>query len=360
MATPIDQPELAHFSAHFPSEPSTRFPSQESTPLPTRPSSSLRLRLKDDSIDIEKVNLGAVNSAGQQAPLGLISFPRFKHHMMEELSLEYSWIIIMCCFFSSGIIDAISFNSWSVFVELQTGNTIFTGLSLSHQPASSSHKAWTKALISIVSFCIGSFVFCHFHRHGGVRRRAVVATSFLVQFLCVAAAAAALATTGVVSSRPAEKGEFSSGAYNGIAMEDCIDRTPLNWADLAPMSIFAFQASGQVYMSRVLGYNDLPTIALTTLYCDFMSNLQGIWNTWVRRESAKDFFFVEEKKQVRRVMATLLLFAGAAIGGFASKIEKPKGRWGCDLGGCRSQAGYTCCLVVLEEERAFDHMRRRH
>jgi uncharacterized membrane protein YoaK (UPF0700 family) len=329
MASPIPPPKEAHFDTRFSNEHSSHFLSQDATPIPTRPSSpkpSNPNGLKDEvPLDLQAVNLRAMESArSQQHPRTPNPFKQFKHHMKEEVNLEYSWIIIMCCFFSSGIIDAVSYNSWSVFVEIQIGNTIFAGLGLSHQPESGSPKGWTKALTSIAGFCIGPVVFDHFHMHGGVRRRAVMLVSFFVQFLYILTATV-LTTICTVSGRPGAKGEFSSGAWHDQAMMDCIDRTPLNWADLATVAILAFQASDQVYLSRALGYNDLPTIVLTILYCDFRSNLHGIYRAWATRQTAKDFFFVKGKKQMRRVIAIVLLFSGAVIGGLARKSPHGSG-----------------------------------
>lgn len=46
-----------------------------------------------------------------------------------------------------------------------------------------------------------------------------------------------------------------------------------NYLDLLPIGLLAFQASGQVTLSRVLSHSDLPTIVISTLYHDFVAGL---------------------------------------------------------------------------------------
>jgi hypothetical protein len=42
--------------------------------------------------------------------------------------------------------------------------------------------------------------------------------------------------------------------------------------DLVPIGLLSFQAAGKVVASRVLGYNALPAVVLTTLYNDLASD----------------------------------------------------------------------------------------
>lgn len=44
-----------------------------------------------------------------------------------------------------------------------------------------------------------------------------------------------------------------------------------NYLDLLPIGLLAFQAAGQVTLSRVLSHSDLPTIVISTLYHDFVA-----------------------------------------------------------------------------------------
>lgn len=44
------------------------------------------------------------------------------------------------------------------------------------------------------------------------------------------------------------------------------------WLDLIPISLLSFQAAGKVVASRVLQYNALPSVVLTILYNDLVSD----------------------------------------------------------------------------------------
>lgn len=43
---------------------------------------------------------------------------RYSNH---ELDATYMSFVIMVCFFVSGMVDSVAFNSWSCFVNMQTG-----------------------------------------------------------------------------------------------------------------------------------------------------------------------------------------------------------------------------------------------
>lgn len=50
-----------------------------------------------------------------------------------------------------------------------------------------------------------------------------------------------------------------------------ISRRADNYLDLLPIGLLAFQAAGQVTLSRMLFHSDLPTIVISTLYHDFVA-----------------------------------------------------------------------------------------
>jgi hypothetical protein len=85
------------------------------------------------------------------------------------------------------------------------------------------------------------------------------------------------------------------------------DRT-FSWHDLCPIALLAFQSAGQVIAGRTLKYNALPTLVLTSLLCDLMSD------TDLLTVSLKN-----NPDRNRKVLALALLFAGAAAAGAISK-----------------------------------------
>jgi hypothetical protein len=44
-----------------------------------------------------------------------------QRYFNRELDVAYMSIVIILCFFISGLIDSVAFNSWNCFVDMQTG-----------------------------------------------------------------------------------------------------------------------------------------------------------------------------------------------------------------------------------------------
>jgi len=62
-----------------------------------------------------------------------------------------------------------------------------------------------------------------------------------------------------------------------------------NYLDLLPIGLLAFEAAGQVCLSRVLSFSDLPTIAISTLYHDQIADsLYLTHDLKLARETAQD------------------------------------------------------------------------
>jgi len=106
--------------------------------------------------------------------------------------------------------------------------------------------------------------------------------------------AAALVQRGVV---PSPKG-----------LEE-LDPANVDFIELLPIGLLAFQSGGQIVTSRFLGLNEMPTIVLTSLYCDLVSDPHML---------AKDNI-----KRNRRLASAVVLLIGGIIGGWLSR--KPVG-----------------------------------
>lgn len=162
---------------------------------------------------------------------------------------------------------------------------------------------------------LGTLFFNFLHRYPRLsqiptsRRRSVFIVSFTIQTLLIIVAAI-LVNLGVVSSRAAVSGSFSSGSHTTATVD-----TSTNFADLAPIALLAFEAAGQVCLSRVLEVNELPTIVLSTLYHDFTADLYGIAEAWRKSGSIHAFFLEGQRKQGRRAASILALFLGGIVGG---------------------------------------------
>lgn len=215
----------------------------------------------------------------------------------DDIDPVHSDAPILACCFVSGLCDSVAFNASSVFVSMQTGNTIFLALGTAHLPYGQS-TLWLKALVSIAAFWAGCFAFGH-TRHLGNKRKAVLAASFLVQSLLILVSAALAQSGAVPAFALANLGSDTSETAR-VALETN-DRT------LAPLALMAFQFGGQIVTSRVLGFNEVPTNVLTSLYCDLLSD-PLVWAP-----------LGANVKRNRRVVAVLLMLAGAILGGWLQR-----------------------------------------
>ncbi|KAJ5936760.1 DUF1275 domain protein [Penicillium verhagenii] len=197
------------------------------------------------------------------------------------------WICLLLCF-NTGLCDSCAFNSWSCFLAMQTGNTIVLGLGASQQPIGSPH-AWSRSLVSIFSFIIGGIFFARLTHFLGPRRRGTLVISFAIQSIMIIVTAA-LIQTGVIQKQ----------IGNAFTFENP------NLA-LIPIALMAFQSAGSINSTRVLGFNEIPGVVLTSVYYDL----------------ASDALFFQDlaanPKRNRRVAGALMLLTGAIVGGWLSR-----------------------------------------
>lgn len=173
---------------------------------------------------------------------------------------------------------------------MQTGNTIFLALGASNQNIKP--YDWARSLCSIGCFATGAVFFSRLHRHLAPRptQRGVLALGFLVQAACVCVSAA-LAEAGAVNQRQVEEGEHT------------------DWREMAPIALLSFQAAGQIVASRVLGVNEVPTVVITSLMCDLMSDPKLLTGP----------VLTGNRKRNNRVAGFVLTLVGSIIGGWMLK-----------------------------------------
>lgn len=171
-------------------------------------------------------------------------------YLKTDISLQHADIPIIACCLVSGLCDSSAYNAWTCFVSMQTGNTIFLALGASNQPPSHPY-GWLKSLLSIVAFLLGCVFFAN-TRHVRPHSRGTLSFSFFLQAICVFIAAA-LVQAKVVPSTDNENGTVS-------------------FIELIPLGFLAFQSGGQIVTSRILGFNEVPTTVLTSVYCDIASD----------------------------------------------------------------------------------------
>jgi hypothetical protein len=116
--------------------------------------------------------------------------------------------------------------------------------------------------------------------------------SFALQATCIFVAAA-LVQAGVV---PSPHGVATAG-----------QEMEVSFIELVPLAFLAFQSGGQIVTSRLLGFNEVPTTVLTSVYCDLASDPKVLAP------------FKKNVKRNRRVAAILCILIGGIIGGWLSR-----------------------------------------
>ncbi|KAM0231912.1 hypothetical protein ACHAPO_008210 [Fusarium lateritium] len=219
-----------------------------------------------------------------------------------DIDTRWGDLLLLVCFFIAGLVDSAAFNMYGCFVSMQTGNTIFVGLGVSHQPENLPSKAWSRCLVAIVCFGVGALFFSTVHRHFGPQKRWVLILSFFIQAI-LTGLVALLATTGAVWNNPHGR---ETVHQDGWIIERVQNSFPAS--DYAAIAILAFQSAGQIVASRALKFNSMPTVVLTSLYCDMMSDATLFTAP-----------LTDNAERNRRASGAVLLFLGAVCGGFLSK-----------------------------------------
>lgn len=170
---------------------------------------------------------------------------------------------------------------------MHIGNTIYVGLGVSGQPLSQPLR-WAKSGVAILSFMLGAFVFSRLMRGlGALSRKGLVVSLGLQAGITIVSAI--LSTTGIVP-------------------ENAGDLPPDNWIVLLPISLLAIQAGGQCVLSRILGYPEVPSVVLTSSYCDLMMD-----------EAVFAGPIYGNDKRRRRVGSVVIMVLGAIAGGYLTK-----------------------------------------
>ncbi|KAG0651344.1 hypothetical protein D0Z07_1791 [Hyphodiscus hymeniophilus] len=210
------------------------------------------------------------------------------NYLKTDISLNHADIPIIACCLVSGLCDSSAYNAWTCFVSMQTGNTIFLALGASNQPSDHPY-GWVKSLTSITCFLLGCLVFAS-TRLIQPKARGTLAISFLLQSICIIIAAA-LVQAHVV---PEPHGvQLLTG--------------DVDFLELLPLGFLAFQSGGQIVTSRLLGFNEVPTTVLTSVYCDLASD--------------PNFLKKDNVKRNRRLGAVLMILLGGIAGGWISRSK---------------------------------------
>lgn len=133
-------------------------------------------------------------------------------------------------------------------------------------------------------------IFSAVMRRVGPLRRGTLFISFLIQTILIVIAVAIIQTDLI----PHSSSDMS------------LTGGPL-FLELIPIGLLAFQSAGAMTCSRSLGYNEIPTVVLTSVYFDIASDPK-----------------ITDKptgnvKRNRRVGGVVFLLVGAIVGGWLSR-----------------------------------------
>jgi len=92
-----------------------------------------------------------------------------------------------------------------------------------------------------------------------------------------------------------------------IVPPDAGEAIPANFIVLLPIVLLSIQAGGQCVVSRFLGYNELPSIVLTSAYCDLAMDEKAFAGV------------TGNAKRNRRLLSMVMVVSGAILGGFMTK-----------------------------------------
>ncbi|KAJ5688524.1 hypothetical protein N7462_002916 [Penicillium macrosclerotiorum] len=214
------------------------------------------------------------------------ALPGLSRFFQDEVEPRHADLLLFTCCLSSGLVDSTIYNAYNTFVSMQTGNTIFVGLGASNQ--NPRPYGWARSLTSIGCFILGCFLFARLSRIIGARRRGSLMLSFLLQSMII------IITAGLV------QGGVISSAFDGAQSS-----STTRWDQEVPIVLLSLQSAGQIVASRALGFNEIPTVVITSLLCDLMSDPK--------------LFLLRNEKRDRRVIAFVLTLLGAIIGGWVTK-----------------------------------------
>ncbi|KAK6349393.1 hypothetical protein TWF696_005680 [Orbilia brochopaga] len=239
-----------------------------------------------------KLEEEAVLPVAANQPHGQLQAPavgwlqRFRLYNATQVDRNWTSIPVLATSYVSGLTDSAAYNAWSCFVSMQTGNTVFVGLGASHQPLNKP-LGWLSSLLSIACFIIGVATIALCSRKAGSTLRGTLVVSFFVQAMLIVLAAVLVQTEVAPIASAAER---ESG------------RTQYYYTALAPLAFLAFQAGGQIVVSRAFGHNHIPSIVLTSLYSDLVADPL--------------FFQPVNVKRNERIASAVLVLTGAITGGW--------------------------------------------
>lgn len=230
----------------------------------------------------------------------------------QSINPKHADLIALLLCFVTGLCDSSAYNAWTCFLAMQTGissihiylpiqsadrvmigNTIFLGLGASSQPTNKPW-GWLKSLISIIAFFLGATTFSNSTRLAGPLRRGTLFTTFTIQSILIFIAVALIEADLIPHDTDPNSPEAN------------LTGGPL-FLELIPIALLAFQSAGSIAVTRALGFNEIPSVVLTSVYFDLASDPALVTGV------------AGNVKRNRRAGAVVMLVIGAIVGGWLSR-----------------------------------------
>ncbi|KAL8707506.1 MAG: hypothetical protein Q9220_007496 [cf. Caloplaca sp. 1 TL-2023] len=209
---------------------------------------------------------------------------RLRPYLAAPIDTHHADLPLLACCFVTGIIDAGAYNAWGTFMGMQTGNTIFLALGAAGLPKNGAPLQWLRSLLAIAVFMLGSLLSSAVTRPFGATRRISLSSNFLLQGLSILIAAVLITTDAIP------------------------ENDPNSHRILIGIPFLAWQFGAQVAASRALGYSEIPTTVLTSVYNDLASDPK-LW-AW------------KNDKRNRRAAAAAMILIGGICGGWLSRLRE--------------------------------------
>ncbi|KAG7002041.1 hypothetical protein G7Y79_00029g063370 [Physcia stellaris] len=252
----MDRQNDSHLASTRDEKKSCGRDSPEDTRVPNSPD---KVALKDTcttptnrspqgSMTLNDLEIGQSANVSQRT-----SKSRIRRHFQDDVSKDWTDVLLLLCWFTTGFLDSTIFKAYGTFVSMQTGNTVLIGLGASNARSNEQPYRWAKSLTSLICFVTGCLFFSRCSRALGELRRSTLMISFLFQSL-ILLIAATVVQIGLVQGR--------------------LDRiiNDIVWLQEIPIALLSFQAPGGTCGSRQLGFFETPTVVVTTMIYDFASD----------------------------------------------------------------------------------------
>lgn len=222
---------------------------------------------------------------------------------MSNVTTNHAELICLAHCFCTGLIDASIFGNYSVFVAMQTGNTVILALSTADLSFGQPYS-WLTTLVSLASFLLGALATSHLSYRLIPLRRLTISSNLLLQGLLIAVSAI-LVTQSSIGIPEDNHGNDASRTLTRIEI-------------VAVIPCLAFQSGAQIATSKLLGIDEIPINVVTSLYAGLMGDKDLF--VWSKDGKSTWGWQTGDTKRSRRIAAIACVMGGALCAAWILKL----------------------------------------